>query len=79
MIISDTQLQIYVIYENPRELPRPGFVTRMWIIEATGEQRPSLWATVTNTIEEARSTVPDGLYRLDRSPDDDPVIVESWL
>jgi hypothetical protein len=79
VIISETQLQIFVIYENPRDLPRPCFVTRMWIIEANGEQRPSLWATVTNTIEEARSTVPDGLYRLDRSPTDDPGVVETWL
>jgi hypothetical protein len=31
------------------------------------------------TLEEARELVPPGLARIDRDPDDDPVIVESWL
>lgn len=78
MIISDTQLQIFVIYENPQDALVPCFVTRMWIIDVSGEQRPS-WAAITNTLDEARSVVPSGLYRLPAAPTDDPVIVETWL
>jgi hypothetical protein len=77
VIVSDTQLQIFVIYENPADVLVPCFVTRMWVIE-DGEQRP-LWAAIARTLDGARSAVPPGLFRLDRSPDDDPVIVECWL
>ena len=31
------------------------------------------------TLEEARKLIPEGLSRLNRDPNDDPVIVESWL
>lgn len=32
-----------------------------------------------DSLEEARAKVPEGLYRMDRHPGDDPVIVETWF
>lgn len=32
-----------------------------------------------NTLDQLRAQLPAGLYRIARHPDDDPVIVETWL
>lgn len=35
--------------------------------------------TVCDTLEQARSKIPSGTECMTRDPDDDPVIVESWI
>lgn len=68
-------LRQYTIYDHPKDFP-DGFVVREWEITA-GATTPGPAVTV-ETLEEARAVVPGGLFRIDRAPDDDPVIVETW-
>lgn len=67
-------LDMYVVYENPSDFPGC-FVVRKW----TGETPNRHPHSVTANIEEARTTIPAGLYRTPRHEKDDPVIREVWL
>lgn len=67
---------VYTIYERPLDYPS-GYVVRSWLIrpgEAVAGDAQYL-----ETLSEARSSVPEGLWCLDRSFHDDPVIVETWM
>lgn len=71
------------IYDHPRDFPA-FFVVRAWIIVRGGGAEPihSREAQLFNTLEEARAYVADlplGLVLIPRSPEDDPVITETWL
>jgi len=70
------ELIVWTIYEAPDDFP-DGFVTRPWTTTADGPV-PGM-AHLSATLDAAREAVPPGLFRLDRSPEDDPKIVESWL
>lgn len=69
------RLILYTIYERPKDFPDK-FVVRAWEI---GRAPCPGKATAFNTLEEARSAVPRGLYCLHRHPTDEPAIVESWI
>lgn len=75
---DDKSTGIYTIY-GPNTSDHPGyFVVRLWTVSAQGVKvrvKPSLHAN----LEEARAAIPAGLSRLERSPADDPVIIENWL
>ena len=75
--MSRSVLEMWVIYERPKDYPQ-GFVARRWLI-AAGEPRPTSVAFVADTLEGARAQLPPGLFRMDRQPDDEPQIVEVWL
>lgn len=66
---------MWTIYEKPRDFPDKWCVRVWWgeVSEPTGHACDSL--------ELARLVVEKqgGCFRIPRSPDDDPVIVESWL
>jgi hypothetical protein len=68
---------LFTIYEKPRDYPH-GYVVRRWVTDGGPEPHPRE-AMVAATLEEARALVPPDLYRLQRSPEDDPCIVESWI
>lgn len=70
-------LEMFVIYNSPRDYPGK-FVLRRWIIEA-GISRPDDSAIIANALETVRAAVPLGMYRLERDPQDEPQIVESWI
>lgn len=68
----------WVIYKHPKDQPdryvlRPHHITDAHnvIIDPTG------WAH--RDVEVLRSIIPPGMVKLDRHPDDDPVIYEVWL
>ncbi len=71
-------LRMFVIYERPRDAP-DHFVVREWVITAgvLGAKRNA--HAMVSSLEEARRSVPDGLVRTDRRPEDDSCIVEIWL
>lgn len=72
-------LRIYTIYDSPLDFPDQ-FVTRGSTVTGGGSVAHDLMpAAVVRSLETARAAVPPGLHRLDRHPDDDPVIVEVWL
>ena len=70
-------LPMYVIYENPRDFPGQFVVRRHDVYP--GRVEVQKLATVHTTLEQARRAVPQGLVRLERSANDDPVIRETWL
>ena len=68
---------MYTIYDSPTDYPGK-FVVRRWEIDK-GPAVPKETLAVKDSLIEARLAVPVGLVRVDRSPGDDPVIVETWL
>jgi hypothetical protein len=72
-------VDIWVVYQHPKDLPELPVVVRRQIALATG-----IWVDPTaygfDELEKARQWLHGrGLTRLDRHPTDDPVIVESWI
>lgn len=73
-------LSLWTIYDHPTDVPEPfGFVVRRWLVATDVETAPDSEVKFAMTLEEARALVPPGLYRLDRDPNDDPKIVETWI
>ena len=78
---EEEMLSVYTIYDHPKDHPTK-FVLRKSLAGSVDGK-----ATVQHTneyvccdpLEEARRYVPPGLYCMPRQPEDDPVIIESWL
>lgn len=66
-------LEIWTVYENPRDYPGM-FVARKFILD-----KPTDDVQVAPTLEGLRDRLPSGLTCLTRHPTDDPCIVETWL
>ncbi len=66
-------VEIWVIYDHPIDFPNE-FVARKFI-----DDKPTVDVIVMPTLEEVRMMLPDGLVKMDRSPVDDPKIVETWM
>lgn len=70
-------LTLWVIYDHPVDHPE-SFVVRPQEVVA-GQVVPGVAHRLAETLEDARASLPDGLFCLGRMPDDDPVIVEVWV
>lgn len=75
---SDISLQqikvpLFTIYKSPKDFEGK-YVTRLFNVE-----HPTEYCVVKDTLEQAREVLPEGLTKIDRQPQDDPVIVEVWL
>lgn len=70
-------LSIWTIYNKPKDFPNT-VVARLWNVSSAGK-----FATneirVAPTLEEVRSLLPPGLYKVPREKGDDPCIIESWI
>jgi hypothetical protein len=75
--MNDEALGIWTVYDHPRDFP-DCFVARRSLSSAGGIFMTDEVVTAA-TLEELRALLPPGLYRIDRDPLDDPVIVEVWL
>lgn len=65
---------IWTVYENPTDFPGK-FVARLWDLDQPTDQ-----IKVADTLREIRAELmPLGLHRLERQPEDDPHILETWL
>ncbi len=74
-------LFMWTIFWNPSDYPGK-FVVRGFASNAAPPHDPIVApepTAVVDTLEEARAAVPAGLVRTERHPEDDPVIVETWL
>lgn len=67
-------LVMYVVCFNPADAPGL-FTVRRWY----GEDADPAWGYSADTLETIRKSIPAGLYRQVRYPDDDPVIIEVWF
>ena len=68
---------MFVVYFNPQDFPGK-YVVRRHVVgrgTVTIDAEPLI---VCDSLHQARSAIPADT-RLDRNPDDDPVIVEVWL
>lgn len=68
-----SDLRTWTIYKHPFDHPDK-YVVRGWT-----NSTPDKEAQVADTLAEARELIPVGLTRFPRKPEDDPVIVETWL
>lgn len=71
-------LTIYVVYKNPSDYPGK-FVTRAQYVYGRQVHIDPLPAIVSDTLEDARSIIPRTCFKLDRHPQDEPQILETWL
>ena len=49
-------------------------MARKWVLD-----KPTNITVRGRTLDDVRSLIPPDLYRMDRNPDDDPCIVETWF
>ena len=77
--VDEDVLTIWTIYHRPRDLPRFPYVARASFIRSGEPIRQSDAFFGGDTLAQVREFLPRGLTRLNRSADDDPVIVEAWL
>lgn len=68
-----TGLPMWTIYDHPRDYPHC-YVARLFI-----NDRPSNAVMTHATLQGLRAQLPPGLFRMPRTPEDDPVIVETWF
>jgi hypothetical protein len=75
---DDDQLYMWVIYDHPSDLP-DWYVARPWIV--VGKRAAAIRSDIrSKDLDEIRHfMVSMGLTCLDRSPRDNPVIIEVWL
>lgn len=71
-------LTVWVIYYGASNHPPGKWVVRAQDVEGGGVRIRESFVEC-DSLDEARATVPRGLYRMDRYPGDDPVIVETWF
>jgi hypothetical protein len=72
---------MHVIYKNPKDFPGK-YVIRRHGLDPDGSTIAERGCIIAATLEGARESLEyfyPGLYRLGRHPQDDPVIVESWV
>lgn len=70
---SDDDSTIWVVYESPPDFPDQYVARRFQLNKLTSE------FVVGNTLVEVRSKLPKGLFKLERSDRDDPMVRESWI
>lgn len=76
--MMDDPLFGWTVYENPKDFPGK-FVARKWIAR-DGRVIATEEIKLGDTLQEVREHLqPLGMVCFQRSPGDDPVIVECWL
>ncbi len=73
MMTGVGQLILWVVYKNPKDYPDK-FVARPGV---TGGMAGSI--LLADSLDALRAMLPPGLHRMERHPQDDPVVVEVWL
>lgn len=77
--MSGVALSLWTIYYEPWDMPGVKYAVRRFEITA-GQTLPTDDVTIASTLVQARRLVPlSADLCIARSPDDDPVIVETWL
>jgi len=66
-------LEIWTVYDSPIDLPGR-FVARKWLMD-----QPTHELLQDKSLDGLRAKLPAGLTRLNRSPNDEHKIVETWI
>lgn len=72
-IFKNLKCPIIVIYDGPSDFPNQ-HVARLFDLDS-----PTLYHVVKNSYEDIAKAIPEHMQRLERNPNDDPVIVEMWI
>lgn len=72
-LAKQTKMPLIVVYNNPEDYPNK-YVARVWDVN-----RPTVLVAVADTLEEIREAIPQDMYNIGRTPQDDPCIVEVWI
>lgn len=75
--MSRVILNMYTVYRGVSDRVGP-YTVRHWSVTKAGAKVPRM-AFDYKTLEEARAAIPEGMVMIKRSPEDDPVIVETWI
>lgn len=71
-------LVLWTVYDHPKDYP-DRYVARMFDVTA-GKVRPTLATIMSSDLEWLRAALREmHLTRLERSPEDDPVVLETWI
>lgn len=70
---TDDDDSIWVVYEAPPDFPDQYVARRLRLNQPTGD------FVVGDTLIDVRSKLPKGLFKIERSALDDPMIRESWI
>jgi hypothetical protein len=76
--MESSPLTIWTIYDRPTDYP-DSYVVRPWILSSGSEHPIPGAAVAAPDLDAARDLVPAGSFRMERNPDDDPCIVETWF
>ena len=71
-------MYVWQIFEHPADYPDQYVVRRFAVTPGAAVPDTEPWC-VTTTLRRARASTPRGLYRLGRSPEDEPQILETWI
>lgn len=77
---KDKTLPMFTVTHGTKDLGNK-FAVRLHIIDIAG-RKPCAAAehyAVADSLEDLRLFMPDSCYLMSRHPDDDPVIVETWI
>lgn len=73
-LVRQTTIPIITVYDHPQDYPDK-FVARVFDMN-----RPTNMAAIADTYEELLEAIPTrNMARMERSPKDDPVIMETWI
>ncbi len=73
-LVRQTTLPVITVYNSPTDYPGK-YVARVFDVD-----KPTTLAAVADTYEGLLEAIPTGnMVRLERNPQDDPVIVETWV
>ncbi|MES2353667.1 MAG: hypothetical protein V4568_04535 [Pseudomonadota bacterium] len=70
---EDDDGSIWVVYESPPDFPDQYVARRFYLA------RPTKDYVVGNTLVDVRAKLPKGLFKIERSKRDDPLVRESWI
>lgn len=76
--VAQGWLVLWTVYEKPTDYPND-FIARMHVVTSSGTSGPTTAHVKAKTLEQIRTKLPPGLTRLNRSPGDEPQIVETWI
>lgn len=72
-ITKSTKFPLICIYNSPRDYPGK-YVARLWDVD-----KPTNTVAVAESLQEIRKAKPADMVIMQRQPQDDPVIVETWI
>jgi hypothetical protein len=76
--MTETDLPMWVVYDHPSDFPDQ-YIARQHIVGIEGNKVTDR-TMGSDQLEKVRAALRNlGLVRIDRSPEDDPAIMEVWL